>query len=256
VIGGQEASPSKAPRGAGDRAGLNIPISAGKAPEWNSSDETRASPGCPGRERRRISGAAPARGAGRDGHLAAAGRAVRKDRQGSAKEGHPKKGRERTGGGRVTKVNGLPFTIGAKTGCRNRRRPGSRFCKEAADKAEEGKGTADASRCGGRSLWPHSRPADEGRADPSEGGDPRPFSGARIGELPGQPGDRLGPARRLSGRARIARRREGSSEPLEADRTPAKPCSAQWGSAAMPGPISHVRQVQASNGWTPEDAPR
>ncbi|GLR47389.1 hypothetical protein GCM10007925_11000 [Sphingomonas astaxanthinifaciens DSM 22298] len=64
-----------------------LPISAGKAMKWNSLREGWASPGRLTGSVRRIFKAKPARGAGRDFRLTAAGRAGSQEQVRAAREG-------------------------------------------------------------------------------------------------------------------------------------------------------------------------
>jgi hypothetical protein len=244
VIGGQRPSPSRAPQGALDRAGAHgsrspparrwsgIRLSKAKAaPGRLCGEQTEDLRSIAGKRRRKRRFLSPPLARGRPA----------RECQGSAKEGRPKKGRERTGGG-LRGLEGLA--------CQDEN-PAGRvpdpdrslivgFRKEEAVKAKDGKRDRRREREQSARVFGPERQAFRRRrhSRSAERRGPQVLLPDGIGEMLGRPGSRLKPTRRLSGRARIEKRRDVPRNAPKLIEHRQNPGSAQWGSAAMPGPIS------------------
>lgn len=183
-------------------------MTAGKERNFRSPPARRRSgirlrrsgfPRMPGRSGRRIFEAKPARGAGRDDRLTAAGRAFRKERQGSAKDDGPKKGRERTVGG----------DTGLELACQGETREAGSGPDRSLEGCSAPRSAASSKRR--RGPGPSERNGDRAKVFGLELLDP---GGAGRAGWKRRKGRKAGTWRMLRGRARE------TGQPIETDATP------------------------------------
>lgn len=188
----------------------------------------------------RISGAKPARGAGRDGHLTAAGRTGSQEQVGAARVMIVPR---RAANGRTV--------ADWRRAWRARTDPGSRcrtsrtheaevLARGPKRQAEEWSGAAARNGSMSRVFGPETRSGGAAEPGRSEQGR-KALVGTDWGRVrvTGQPiGTDATPER--ARKDRDGREPRSSERNSRTERTPADPVSAQWGSAAMPGPISRM----------------